>query len=340
VSVLAAHTTLRVGGPAAETTVVETEADLIAAVRAADAAGRAITLLGGGSNVVCGDEPLASELILIRTRGRMLIDANGLVQVSVQAGEPWDAVVAWTLSEGLTGLEALSGIPGLTGATPIQNVGAYGGEIAEVLDSVAVLDRRTGDISHLTAPECDFGYRMSRFKRQPDRWVILAVTMTLKPNAPAPVRYAELARALNVAVGDAVPAEDVRAAVLDLRRAKGMVLDDDDHDTWSVGSFFTNPIVPASVADTFPPDCPRYPAESGVKLSAAWLLESAELHRGWGMNDRATLSTKHVLAITNRGAATAADILALAAEIRDRVQSVHGITLEVEPRLLGCELAT
>ena len=337
-SVLAELTTLRVGGPATHTTVAETEADLIAAVRAADDAGRAVTVLGGGSNVVCTDGELASELILIRTRGRTLIDANGMTQVSVQAGEPWDAVVAWTLEQGLTGLEALSGIPGLTGATPIQNVGAYGREIAEVLDSVAVLDRRTGAIGHLAAAECDFGYRMSRFKGEPDRWVILEVTMTLAPDAPAPVRYDELARALGVEVGDAVPARQVRTAVLALRSAKGMVLDDADHDTWSVGSFFTNPIVSAAIADGFASDCPRYPAQAGVKLSAAWLLESAGVHRGWGLNDRATLSTKHVLAITNRGAATAADILALAAEIRGRVHEVHGITLEVEPRLLGCEL--
>jgi UDP-N-acetylmuramate dehydrogenase len=331
-------TTLRVGGAASRVAVAASESELMAAVREADHAGEAVLVLGGGSNMVCADAGFDGTVVRIATQGVTRIDdREGVAMVSVQAGEPWDDFVAWTLAEGLSGVEALSGIPGLVGATPMQNVGAYGQEVADVVATVVALDRATGQVEHLTAAECQFRYRMSRFKAEPERWVILAVTFALPVGSESVVRYAELASHLGVAVGDAVPAEDVRTGVLELRRTKGMVLDPADHDTWSVGSFFTNPIVSAEVADAFASECPRYPADSGVKLSAAWLIESSGIGRGWGVREdaRARVSTKHVLALTNRGGATAADVLELAYAIRDRVKATHGIPLQIEPQLVG-----
>jgi len=337
---LADLTTLRVGGPAREVVSADSEEALVSVVRDLDAAGAPLLVIGGGSNVVCSDAGFDGTVMLVRTRGVTRIDEDHGVSVSVQAGEPWDELVAWSVSEGLAGLEAMSGIPGLVGATPIQNVGAYGQDVASVLSSVALLDRDSGSITHLTAGECGFGYRSSRFKREPERWVVLSATFMLRADGMSVVRYGELARFLGVTEGALVPASSVREAVLALRRSKGMVLDPDDHDTWSVGSFFVNPIVDVSVAETFPAACPRYPAVDGVKLSAAWLIESAGIERGWGVraDARARVSTKHVLALTNRGGASASDVLELAAAIRSRVLGVHGITLTVEPQLVGCSM--
>ena len=328
---LADLTTLRVGGPARELIVAETEAELVDAVRSADA-----FVLGGGSNVVISDEGVAGPVVLVRTRGiDVAVDGCAGAWVTVAAGEPWDALVARAVAEEWSGIEALSGIPGLTGATPIQNVGAYGQEVAQTIARVRAYDRVGGDVVTVPAGECGFGYRTSRFKRDP-RFVVLSVEFQLPLGSlSAPIAYAELASRLGVEVGARVPSVDVREAVLDLRRGKGMVLDPGDRDTWSVGSFFTNPLVSGAT----PEGAPAWPQSDGsVKTSAAWLVERAGFPRGFTLDGRAALSSKHTLAITNRGDATAADVLRLARTIRDGVRDRFGITLEPEPTLVGCSL--
>jgi UDP-N-acetylmuramate dehydrogenase len=244
------------------------------------------------------------------------------------------------VDEGLAGVEALAGIPGRTGATPIQNVGAYGQEVGDVLAGVRVLDRVTGRTVTLSPAECGLGYRQSRLKREPGRFLVLGVTLRLaRSTSSAPVRYAELAAALGVEVGQQVPAPRVREAVLALRRGKGMVLDDDDHDTWSAGSFFTNPVLEPDRAAALPPEAPRFPQpDGGVKTSAAWLIQAAGFGPGWSVRPGApaALSGKHVLALTNRGGASSADLLELARAVRDGVDARFGIALVPEPVLVGC----
>jgi UDP-N-acetylmuramate dehydrogenase len=334
---LAHWTTLRVGGPAREFHTVTTEAELVDAVRAADAAGVPTLLLGGGSNLLVADEGFPGRVIRIAVRGIEGAEVCGAGRVRAAAGEAWDPFVAQMVAQGYAGVEALSGIPGSVGATPIQNVGAYGQEVAQTIASVRVLDRRTGEVRELPAQECGFGYRSSRFKADPERYVVLAVTFELaRTGASRPIRYAELARALQAGIGDTAPLEEVRQTVLRLRRGKGMVLDPADHDTWSAGSFFTNPVVPDAAA--LPADAPAFPAEGGVKTSAAWLIEQAGFGKGYGAGRPATLSTKHTLALTNRGSASATDLLALAREIRDGVHDRFGIVLVPEPVLVGCTL--
>jgi UDP-N-acetylmuramate dehydrogenase len=286
--------------------------------------------------VVCSDAGFAGQVLHIASTGIVRMDEPDGVFVMAAAGESWDDLVAWSVAEGLAGIEAMSGIPGLVGATPIQNVGAYGQDISSVCGDVVALDRHSGQIVHLSPAQLQFGYRTSALKREPDRYVITSVTLILQSSTTSPVTYHQLADVLGVSIGDVAPTPEIREAVLALRRAKGMVLDPADHDSWSVGSFFTNPIVvdDAAVDNA----CPRYPADKGIKLSAAWLMESAGIEKGWGLTPAARVSTKHVLALTNRGDATTADVLELARAIRDRVQRVHGITLEVEPRLIGCSL--
>jgi UDP-N-acetylmuramate dehydrogenase len=331
---LAGLTTLRIGGPAGRLLRLESEADLADAVREADRSGDPLLVLGGGSNLVVSDAGFPGVVAQVATAGV----ARAGERVTVAAGEGWDGFVATMVAEGRVGIEALAGIPGLVGATPIQNVGAYGQDVAETVVSVRVLDRTTGEVRVLPAAECGFGYRRSAFKAS-EQYVVLEVTYAL-PLAPlgGPVRYAALARHLGVEVGAEVPAADVRAAVLDLRRARGMVLDPADHDTWSAGSFFTNPVLPAAEAAGLPADAPRWPEPDGrVKLSAAWLIEQAGFHRGYGAGP-ARLSTKHTLALSNRGGATAADLLALAREIRDGVRDRFGVTLVNEPVLVGVTL--
>jgi len=347
---LAGLTTLRTGGPAARMVIAETEAALIDAVAAADAAGEPVTIVGGGSNIVVADAGVPGIVVVVRTRGiEVSVDSCSGAWVTVAAGEPWDDLVAQAVAEQWSGIEALSGIPGLTGATPMQNVGAYGQEVADTVARVTTYDRVTRRTEVLAAADCDFGYRSSRLKADTGRFVVLSVEFQLPLGAmSAPIRYAELADRLGVTVGERAPAAEVRAAVLDLRRAKGMVLDAQDHDTWSVGSFFTNPIVdgdrvPAG-APTWPPGEPSGgggPTGAGgarVKTSAAWLVERAGFPRGYPEGGAARLSTKHTLAITNRGDATTADVLALAREIRDGVRARFGITLVPEPVLVGCSL--
>jgi UDP-N-acetylmuramate dehydrogenase len=337
---LASFTTLRVGGPARDLVEVTSSRELVEVVRALDAAGEPVLVLGGGSNVLIGDAGFDGTVVVVATRGvdQDVASCSGAV-VNVAAGEPWDPFVALTVQNGWSGMEALSGIPGSVGATPIQNVGAYGAEVGQHVTTVRTLDRSTGKVRTLFAVECGFGYRTSVFKTQPGRFVVLDVTFQLRLGSlSAPVRYAELARVLGVEVGTRVPAVEVRDAVLALRGSKGMVLDDADPDTWSAGSFFTNPVLDATAAAALPDGAPRYPQPDGrVKTSAAWLIEHAGIGRGWG-DGPARVSTKHTLALTNRGSATAADVLALARSVRAAVQQAFGITLEPEPVLVGCSL--
>lgn len=337
---LAGHTTLRLGGPGARFVEATTEQELVAAVSAADRAGEPLLLVAGGSNLVVADEGFPGPVVKVATRGVTVDrDACSGATVTVAAGEPWDAFVARAVDEGWIGVEALSGIPGSVGATPIQNVGAYGQEVAETIASVRCWDRREGVVRTIAAADCGFGYRTSRFKRDPGRYVVLTVTFQLRlGDLGAPVRYAELARTLGVEPGERAPMREVRDAVLSLRRGKGMVLDAGDHDTWSAGSFFTNPLLTPEQAEALPEDAPRWPQADGrVKTSAAWLIERSGFGKGYGEGP-ARLSTKHTLALTNRGDATTADLLALAREIRAGVEQRFGITLENEPVMVGCAL--
>lgn len=275
--------------------------------------------------------------MLVRTRGVTAeSDADG-VTVRVAAGEPWDAFVATTVAEGWTGLEALSGIPGTVGAAPVQNIGAYGVELSDVLTAIDFLDASTGERAWVPAAELALGYRTSTLKHG-RRGVVLAVEFRLgsAPEAGVPVRYAQLAGSLGVDLGTPVDPATIRATVLRLRASKGMVLDDADPDTWSAGSFFTNPIVSAAFAETLPPEAPRWPAGDDVKLSAAWLIEHAGVHRGYAVpGSRAGISSKHTLALTNRGDATAAQVAELARYVQATVLNRFGVALVPEPVVVG-----
>jgi UDP-N-acetylmuramate dehydrogenase len=327
---LAELTTLRLGGPAGRVVEATTAQELVDAVRAADASREPLLIVGGGSNLVVADEGWPGVVVLVRTSG---ITWNG-DEVTVAAGVVWDDLVAATVADGWSGLASMSGIPGLTGATPVQNVGAYGSEVADVITAITVLDRETGAVESWPPNRIGFGFRTSAFKHT-DRYVVLAVTFRLSrtPSAP-PVRYAELARRLGIEPGDAAPSAQVREVVLELRRGKGMLLDAEDHDTWSVGSFFVNPFVdPADV----PAGCPHWTVDHQVKLSAAWLIETAGYGKGFG-TDRVAVSSKHSLALTNRGGATTDELLELAREIRDGVERRFGIRLRPEAHLRGVSL--
>ncbi|MDO8733046.1 MAG: UDP-N-acetylmuramate dehydrogenase [Actinomycetota bacterium] len=332
------HTTLRVGGMAAGFVVAANEAELIEAVQQADAVGTPVLLLGGGSNLLVADEGFAGLAVHTRLRGIHHQDIGDLVFVTAACGEPWDGLVSVCLSSGAHGLEALSGIPGDVGATPIQNVGAYGVEVGNLIASVRVWDRQEQQQRDLSPQECCFTYRGSIFKELPDRWVVLAVTFALARTGLSRISYDQLAELLDLEVGDTALPSRIRESVVRLRRSKGMVLDETDYDTWSAGSFFTNPIVSDEVAAQLPADCPRYPARNGVKLSAAWLIQHAGIEPGFGLNERARISNKHTLALTNRGEATAADILELARVVRERVLAAFAIELQPEVRLVGCSL--
>jgi UDP-N-acetylmuramate dehydrogenase len=323
---LAELTTLRLGG---EATVheVDTLAGVLEMLRAHPDA----RILAGGSNVVVADAGVTQPVLLMRATGWQQYGD----QFIVSAGTQWDEFVAAMVTEGRSGIEALSGIPGSVGATPIQNVGAYGQEVAESIAGLRVLDRTTGEVTTWPADRAGFGYRDSIFKRNPADHVVLAVAFDLPLGSSSPIRYAELARTLGVQVGESVPVADVRAAVLDLRRGKGMVLDPSDPDTRSVGSFFTNPIV-----DAVPDGAPGWPQPDGrYKTSAAWLIEHAGIHKGFRLpGSEVAVSSKHTLALTNRGSGTTRQLLDLAREIRGRVQERFGVRLEPEPVLWGCAL--
>ncbi|MDK3255668.1 UDP-N-acetylmuramate dehydrogenase [Blastococcus capsensis] len=323
---LAELTTLAVGGPAERLIEVETAAELVAAVRDADEAGRPLLLLGGGSNLIAPDGGWPGDVVAVRSRG---IERHGDAELTVQAGENWDELVAYTVANRLAGMEALSGIPGSTGATPVQNVGAYGQEVAQTITAVRVYDRAEKAERTLTPDECGFAYRDSRLKREPGRFVVLEVGFALHPGRLSrPVGYAELARSLGVEVGGTAPLTAVREAVLALRRGKGMVWGPADPDSRSAGSFFTNPIVPAGRAVE---GCPSWPAGEGrVKLSAAWLVQHAGFGRGT-REGRVGTSSRHSLALTTEDGATAAELLAFAEKVVATVQEKFGVTLDPEP---------
>jgi UDP-N-acetylmuramate dehydrogenase len=358
---LADLTTLRVGGTAALVEDVSREAEFIDAVRDADTSASDLLVLGGGSNLVVSDAGFPGIVVRDRRSSIAVIEdvAGEAVTVTVAAGTPWDEVVERAVAEGWVGVEALSGIPGSTGATPVQNVGAYGQEVADTIASVRVWDRAQGEVRTLTHADCRFGYRDSLLKGtmraegdDGDAWsptprlVVLEVSFRMsRGEFSAPIAYSGVVEALGVAQEARVPLADVREAVLALRRSKGMVLDAKDPDTWSAGSFFTNPILSATEAARLPQAAPRYAAGKGgasdaEKTSAAWLIENAGFGRGYSLSPDATasLSTKHALAITNRGGATAADIVALARRIREGVRDAFGISLEPEPVLVGIAL--
>jgi UDP-N-acetylmuramate dehydrogenase len=395
---LAQYTTLGVGGPAARFVEAESDDEVIAAVRDADAVGEPVLVLGGGSNLVVADEGFPGAVVHVATKGVRVTPGPGdggdggagggaadggadggaghgagLAELTVAAGEDWDALVERCVAEGLSGVECLSGIPGLAGATPIQNVGAYGQEVAETVVSVRAYDRVRDTVVELANADCGFGYRTSAFKRSgaaargPDRggraaldpasatgrFVVLGVTFRLA-RAPlsAPVRYRELARTLGVGEGDRVPLAEARAAVLTLRRGKGMVLDSGDPDTRSAGSFFTNPVIGQrqydevrrrAAARSGQPEAevsvPHFPAPDGlVKVPAGWLIEHAGFAKGYPGHGSARISSKHTLALTNLGDATAASLIGLAREIRDGVRQAFGVDLVSEPVLIGAAL--
>ena len=390
---LSGYTTLRLGGPAARLTEARTADEVVAAVREADAAGEPLLVLGGGSNLVVSDEGFPGTVLRVTTTGIAVREAGERVLLTVAAGENWDRLVEWSVAEKLAGLECLAGIPGLAGATPIQNVDAYGQEVAATITAVTVLDRDTGAVTTLAGGDCGFGYRTSRFKRTPwpsrppgpgagppgpraaspgpgagppgsgiaptGRYVVLDVTFALERDPMSvPVRYSELAARLGVPHGDRAPLADVRAAVLELRRGKGMVLDPADPDTASAGSFFTNPVLGRAeiarlerIASARRPGArvPAYPVGGGaspggregsghVKVPAAWLIEQAGFGKGYPGHGTARISSKHTLALTNAGGASAADLIGLAREIVAGVRSAFGIELVNEPVLVGLAL--
>ena len=346
---LADYTTLGLGGPARSIVAASTESELIAAITAADAAAEPVLLIGGGSNLVIADDGFPGTVIHLNARGVSYAEAgHGRADVTVAAGEDWDDVVAATVAEGLAGLECLSGIPGRAGATPIQNVGAYGHEVAEVITTVRVFDRLSRRIQVIPNERCRFSYRTSMFKSgEHGRYVVLAVTFRLaREPLSMPVKYAELAAELDVEMGARAGVGEVRSGVLKIRARKGMLLNPGDPDSRSAGSFFTNPVLNAEqfarvegAAARAPGPVPRFDAGDGlVKVPAAWLIEHAGFGRGYGAPGRARISSKHTLALINAGGATTADLLALAREIRDGVRAAFGVTLDPEPVLVGVTL--
>ncbi len=341
-------TSLRLGGRASRFVEARTADEVVEAVGAADAAGEPVLVIAGGSNLVIADAGFDGTVVHVGTRGVSAHTRGDIARLFVAAGEPWDELVARSAAEGLAGIECLSGIPGSTGATPIQNVGAYGQEVAETIASVRAYDRQAGTVVELAPAACQFSYRSSTFRRSA-RYVVLCVTFVLERSSTArPVRYEGLARALAVAPGARPPLFAVRDAVLALRREKGMVVDPHDPDSVSAGSFFVNPILSAErfaalqgrVAERLGEDI-RPPAwseaDGRVKTSAAWLIERAGFHRGYG-EGRAGISRKHTLALVNRGGATTIELVALARELRDGVRAAFGVTLRPEPKLVGVEL--
>ena len=367
---LADYTTLRLGGKASRFTVADGDDQLVAIVRDADAEGEPVLVLGGGSNLVVADEGYPGVVVQMAAGGVSVAGAGDAVEVTVGAGQDWDELVRWSIAEGLSGIECLSGIPGVTGATPIQNVNAYGQEVAQTITCVRAYDRLLDQVVLLTAAQCEFGYRTSMFKRHAGagrgaalnpaaatgRHVVLGVTFRLSADPlSAPIRYAELARRLEATEGDRVPLAEARKAVLELRRGKGMVLDPADPDTRSAGSFFTNPVISAGqfedlearVAARLPAGgtavrIPHWPEgnEAGtVKISAAWLIEQSGFHKGFpGDGAAVRISTKHTLALTNPGGGSTTGLIALARQVRDGVLDTFGIELVNEPVLVGVQL--
>ncbi len=318
---LATFTTLGLGGPARELVVAESIDELREIVVGCEH----LLVLGGGSNLVVGDRGFDGTVVQLGWRDVQI--SNDIVTVG--AGADWDAFVAQMIDAGRAGIECLSGIPGRVGATPMQNVGAYGQEVADTIVRVDALDRFTGEPATFAREQCGFAYRTSWFK-QSSRWIVTGVAFHLPKVAPAPIRYAELARA----IGERAGLRDIRDAVIALRRAKGMVVDPSDPDSKSAGSFFTNPIVDPHTAESIA-GVPQWPQPDGrVKISAAWLIERAGFTKGT-TRGRVGTSTKHALALVNLGGATTAELLALAAEITRGVTAAFGVVLEAEPVVIG-----
>jgi UDP-N-acetylmuramate dehydrogenase len=337
---LAELTTMRVGGPAHELVRVTSRAELVEAAAETWRTGEEWLVLGGGSNVVVADEGFDGTVIFVQTRGIERLPSESGVLVRVEAGESWDALVAHAVESGWAGIEALSGIPGSAGAAPMQNIGAYGQELGDSLVAIEFLDYLTGDIETIPVGDLGLGYRTSALKRG-RQGVVVSIELRLAESADTVVQYDQLAAALGVPVGGRVSARDVRSSVLALRASKGMVLDPNDPDSVSCGSFFTNPIVPENAARSLPMDAPRWlePDDTNVKLSAAWLIERAGIGRGFALpGSRAAISSKHTLAITNRGGATASDIAELSRYVRAQVTNRFGVELQPEPVAVGVEL--
>ena len=355
---LASLTTMRVGGPAARLVTARTIDEVVDAVREVDDADEPLLVLGGGSNLVIADAGFAGSVVRLATDGVVVESADlcGGAMVRVAAGVVWDDFVAQAVAEGWSGVEALSGIPGSAGATPVQNVGAYGQEVAQTIASVRVWDRAQQQVRTLASADCNFTYRHSVFKST-SRFVVLDVLFQLTPSdLSAPIGYADLARQLGVAPGERVPLAQAREGVLAQRRLRGMVLDEADHDTWSCGSFFTNPILSAQrfaalesrAATVLGPDAPPPPrfvqgdgavGDGSLKTSAAWLIDKAGFTKGFSLpGSGAALSSKHTLAITNRGEATAYEVASLARHLQQGVHDAFGVTLVNEPVFVGHEL--
>lgn len=378
-------TTMRVGGEPERLVTATTQRDLVDAALSVWGSGEDWLVLGGGSNLVVSDDGYEGTVIRVATKGIELLPdaAAGRALLRVQAGENWDDLVAYTVAHGWSGLEALSGIPGLAGAAPMQNIGAYGQEVASVLRAIDFLDYDTHEVTRVSAEELELGYRTSALK-QGRQGVVIALEIELHDTAEEhrvlgealgrPIEYAQLASTLGVQIGDRVATQAVRDAVLALRASKGMVLNPEDHDTWSAGSFFTNPIVREGFARGLPAEAPQWPvtpdapdvvepldrpaldpwnaaqqalAEPAapepeprlVKLSAAWLIENAGIRRGFALpGSNAAVSSKHTLALTNRGGANAAEVAQLARFVQSRVQAEFGIILQPEPVVVGLEL--
>jgi UDP-N-acetylmuramate dehydrogenase len=336
-------TTLRIGGPAAAMLDVDREEGVEDAVAEAERAGLGLFVLGEGSNVVVGDEGFAGLTLRMKSRGVAARREGDRVVVDVAAGEPWDALVARAVDEGWRGLECMSGIPGLVGGTPIQNVGAYGQEVGETITRVRAFDREARAFVELDRAACGFGYRASIFKRS-DRWIVTSVRFELEvATTSAPLQYAELVGSLGVAAGARAPLGAVRERVIALRRGKGMVLDAEDPESVSAGSFFVNPTLDVSLLTNLDArteeKAPRFPAGPGrFKVAAAWLVERAGFAKGWTAG-RVGVSRKHALALVNRGGATALELLGAARTIRDGVRSRFGVELEPEPVFVGCSWA-
>ena len=340
---LAPLTTLRLGGPARRLVTAYDEQSVVDVVRSADQAGEPLLVLGGGSNVVLPDEGFDGTVLRIAVHGLAAEQQRDRVLLTAAAGEEWESFAALCVADRLAGVEALSGIPGLVGASPVQNIGAYGQDVSQTVTGVRAYDRQQRQVVELTAQQCAFSYRHSAFKAAPGRWVVLAVTFALTSSELSmPVAYAELARRLGVPVGDRAPLGEVREAVLALRRSKGMVLDAADPDTRSAGSFFTNPLLTpeqvGALLERTPEPPPTWPEADGrTKVSAAWLIERAGFGKG-AFDGPVGISGTHTLALVNRGGATTADLRRVARTVRDGVREAFGVELVPEPVLVGAPL--
>ena len=335
---LSDYTSLRVGGPAKNFIEVSTEKEIIAAIE--NAGDSPILIMGGGTNILVSDEGFAGTVIRIsNNKIEEEVDACSGATLTIGAGENWDDFVKTTVARGFAGLETLSGIPGTVGAAPIQNIGAYGHEVSEFITRVRTYDRQNKVLKTFTNGECEFTYRNSHFKTYPGRYVVLDVAFQLRiGEMTTPITYSELANALGIEVGAKSAVQKCREKVLELRSRKGMLLSESDHDSWSAGSFFTNPIVSADVATKLPADAPRWPQKDGrVKTSAAWLIEHSGISKGQSIGG-ARISTKHVLALTNSGDAKASEIAALAKLAQEKVLATFNISLEPEVNLVGLNL--